>query len=45
MFSVVESEAAVWVEAALSVALEDLRLLSLTHLPDGVDGNYRRNRV
>lgn len=39
VFSVVEGEAAVGVEAALSVALEDLRLLPLTHLPDGVDGN------
>lgn len=40
VFSVVEREAAVGVEAALGVALEDLRLLPLAHLPDGVDGNW-----
>lgn len=36
---IVETEAAVGVEAALSVTLEDLRLLTLTHLTDGVDGD------
>lgn len=39
VFSVVEAEAAVGVKAALGVALEDLRLLPLAHLPDGVDGD------
>lgn len=39
MLSVVQTEAAVGVEAALSITLEDLRLISLTHLPDGVDGD------
>lgn len=36
---VVDAEAAVGVEAAIGVALEDLRLLPFTHLLDGVDGN------
>lgn len=35
----VDAEAAVGVEAAVRVALEDLRLPSLTHLLDGVDGD------
>lgn len=39
VLSVVETEAAVGVKAALRVALEDLRLLTLTDLPDGVDGD------
>lgn len=39
MLSVVETEAAVGVKAALRVALKDLRLLTLTDLPDGVDGD------
>lgn len=38
---VVQAEAAVGVEAALRIALEDLRLLALAHLPDGVDGDWR----
>ena len=42
---VVQAEAAVGVEAALRVALEDLRLLALAHLPDGVDGDCRGGRV
>lgn len=41
VFSIVETEAAVGVKAALCIALENLRLLALTHLPDGVDGNWR----
>lgn len=45
VFSVVEGEAAVGVKAAVGVALEDLRLLALTHLPDGVDGNYRSKQT
>lgn len=39
VFSIVQAEAAVGVEAALCVALEDLRLLAFAHLPDGVDGD------
>lgn len=39
VFAVVQAEAAVWVEAALGVPLEDLRLFALAHLTDGVDGN------
>lgn len=38
---IVQTEAAVWVKAAFGVTLEDLRLLPLTHLTDGVDGNYQ----
>ena len=44
VLAVVQAEAAVGVEAALGVALEDLRLLALTHLPDGVDGDWRKER-
>lgn len=44
VFSIVETEATVWVKAALCIALEDLRLLTLTHLPDGVDGNCGRTQ-
>lgn len=39
VLSIVETEAAVGVEAALSVTLEDLRLLTLAHLTNGVDGD------
>ena len=46
VLSVVQAEAAVGVEAALRVALEDLRLLTLTHLPDGVNGDcWRKQEV
>lgn len=44
VLSVVQAETAVGVEAALRIALEDLRLLTLTHLPDGVDGDCWRKR-
>lgn len=37
VLAVIQAEAAVGVEAALRIALEDLRLLPLTHLTDGVD--------
>ena len=45
MLPIVQAEAAVGVEAALRVALEDLRLLALAHLPDGVDGDWSRGQV
>lgn len=38
--AIIQAETAVGVEAALRVALEDLRLLSLAHLSDGVDGDW-----
>lgn len=41
VLAVVQAEAAVGVEAAIRIALEDLRLLALAHLPDGVDGDWR----
>lgn len=44
MLSIVQAEAAVGVEAALRVALEDLRLLTLTHLPNGVDGDWKQSK-
>lgn len=36
---IVQAETAVGIKAALGVALEDLRLLTLAHLSDGVDGD------
>lgn len=39
MFSIVEAEATVGVEAPLCISLEDLWLFPLTNLTDGVDGN------
>ena len=36
-FAVVNTEAAVWVETVVCVALEDLRLLALTHFMDRVN--------
>lgn len=44
VLSIVDAEAAVGVEAAVRVALKDLRLLALTHFPDGVDGNCARKK-
>lgn len=44
VFSVVKAEAAVGVKAALCIALEDLRLLALTHLSNGVDGDWWSKR-
>jgi len=44
VLSVVQAEAAVGIEAALRVALEDLRLLPFTHLADRVDGDCRREK-
>ena len=43
--AMVNTEAAVGVEATVCVALEDLRLLALTHLVDGVDGYWDRINV
>ena len=40
VLAIVQAEAAVGVEAALGVALEDLGLLALAHLPDGVNGDW-----
>lgn len=40
----VDAEAAVGVEAAIWVALEDFRLPTFTHLLDGVDGDCRQVR-
>lgn len=37
--SIVQAETAVGIKAAIRVALEDLRLLTLAHLSDGVDGD------
>lgn len=39
VFSVIQAEATVGVKAALRVPLEDLGLLALTDLSDGVDGD------
>lgn len=44
VLSVVQAEATVGVEAAICVALEDLGLLPLAHLPHGVHQDCQRNK-
>lgn len=44
VLSIVQAEAAVGVEASLRVALKDLRLLPLAHLPHRVDGDCWREQ-
>ncbi len=37
VLAIVDAEAAVGIKATVGIPLEDLRLLPLTHLPNGVD--------